>query len=212
MKQVLLLGAGGHAKGVIGFLKHSYEILGLIEKDYYSGEGLISSVPVIGTDKDLKSFYQKGITNALVTVGSTGDSSLRERLFYMAKEIGFTMINAIHPTAVISEDVKIGCGNTFMAGTIINSGTVIGDNTIINTGAIVDHDCIVEDHTHIAPGVKIAGGVFVGEGTHVGIGAVVIQGIHIGRKALIGAGTVVLRDIPDNAVVVGVPGRVKKYR
>ena len=45
----------------------------------------------------------------------------------------------------------------------------------------------------------------------IGIGAVVIQGIKIGRWAIIGAGAVIVNDVPDFAIVVGVPGKIIKY-
>jgi acetyltransferase EpsM len=53
--------------------------------------------------------------------------------------------------------------------------------------------------------------VEVGEGTMIGIGAVIIQGIKIGKWTIIGAGAVVVNDIPDYAMVVGVPGKIIKY-
>ena len=45
----------------------------------------------------------------------------------------------------------------------------------------------------------------------IGIGAVIIQGIKIGKWAIIGAGAVIANDIPDYAMVVGVPGKIIKY-
>lgn len=64
---------------------------------------------------------------------------------------------------------------------------------------------------HICPGASLAGGVEVGEGSMVGIGSTVIQGVKIGKWATIGAGTVIVEDVPDFAVVVGVPGKIIKY-
>ena len=40
---------------------------------------------------------------------------------------------------------------------------------------------------------------------------VIIQGIKIGKWAKIGAGAVIVNDIPDYAMVVGVPGKIIKY-
>jgi acetyltransferase-like isoleucine patch superfamily enzyme len=47
-----------------------------------------------------------------------------------------------------------------------------------------------------------------GELSFIGISAIIIQGIKIGKNVTIGAGSVVIKDIPDNAVVVGNPGKV----
>jgi acetyltransferase-like isoleucine patch superfamily enzyme len=44
-------------------------------------------------------------------------------------------------------------------------------------------------------------------GASIGSGAVLLCGVTIGRHALVGAGAVVTRDVPDYAIVAGVPGR-----
>ena len=115
---------------------------------------------------------------------------------------------AIHPKSVLSNTVTIAEGTVVMAGAVINIDTTVGKHCIINTNASVDHDCINADYVHISPNVALCGNVSVGEGTHIGAGSVVIPGIKIGKWACIGAGTVVIRDVPDNATVVGNPGRI----
>ncbi|AEF17894.1 sugar O-acyltransferase, sialic acid O-acetyltransferase NeuD family [Thermoanaerobacterium xylanolyticum LX-11] len=213
MDKLVLIGAGGHAKAVIDILKknNTIHIEGLIGKSDEIGRKVLG-VPVIATDEQLNDLLKREINYALIVVGSVGDNYLRKSLYEKVKEIGFTFINAFHPSAIISEYVKFGLGNVVMAGTFIGPDTQVGNNVIVNTGSIIEHDCIISDHVHVAPGVKIAGGVKIGEASHIGIGSIIIQGIKIGKNSLIGAGTVVINDVPDNAVVVGVPGTVKKYR
>jgi acetyltransferase-like isoleucine patch superfamily enzyme len=86
-----------------------------------------------------------------------------------------------------------------------------GKHCIINTNASVDHDCKIGDFVHISPKVTLAGNVTVDEGSHIGIGSTVIQGRHIGKWVTIGAGAVIIEDVPDYAVVVGVPGNIIRY-
>jgi len=52
----------------------------------------------------------------------------------------------------------------------------------------------------------------IGNGCWFGNGARVVGGVTIGNNAIIGAGALVLNDVPDNAVVVGVPAKVIKFR
>ncbi|MBP0494269.1 DapH/DapD/GlmU-related protein [Pararoseomonas indoligenes] len=54
--------------------------------------------------------------------------------------------------------------------------------------------------------------VTLGPDVWVGHGAIILPGVTIGAGAAIGAGAVVTKDVPDFAVVVGVPGRVLRYR
>ena len=50
--------------------------------------------------------------------------------------------------------------------------------------------------------------VSIGSGSWIGSGAVILPGARIGRHVVVGANSVVRGEIPDNSVVVGVPGRV----
>lgn len=209
-EKVVLTGGGGHCKVVIDAIKKEgiYEIFGIT--DLKNTGNYILGVKIIGTDDILEQLLYKGITNALITLGNLKCNTCRVNLFNKLCELGFSLINVLHPGAIIGEEVSLGKGNVILAGSIINSCTSIGDNCIINTGSIVEHDCIVESHVHISPGVKLAGGVKVGESTHIGMGANVIEGVAIGENCIIGAGAVVISDIPDNSMAVGVPAKVIK--
>jgi UDP-2-acetamido-3-amino-2,3-dideoxy-glucuronate N-acetyltransferase len=47
------------------------------------------------------------------------------------------------------------------------------------------------------------------EGASLGSGSVILCGVTIGKEALVGAGAVVTKDVPDHAIVAGVPGRIR---
>ena len=69
------------------------------------------------------------------------------------------------------------------------------------------HDNVFGDFSSTGPGVNTGGGVSVGAFSHVGVGAAVSHDITIGTNTVIGAGSVIIRHCPENAIVVGVPGR-----
>ncbi len=54
--------------------------------------------------------------------------------------------------------------------------------------------------------------VVIDDDADLGVGSVVLPGVRVGRGAIVGAGSVVTRDVPDYAVVAGVPARVQRYR
>ena len=56
------------------------------------------------------------------------------------------------------------------------------------------------------------GEVVIGNDVWLGAGAKILNGCHIGDGAVIGTNAVVMGDIPPNAIAVGVPARVIKYR
>jgi acetyltransferase-like isoleucine patch superfamily enzyme len=68
----------------------------------------------------------------------------------------------------------------------------------------------VGDHVHIASGAVLAGGVIVGHGAQIGCGATVRESVSIGDRAVVGAGSVVNKDVPQDAIVMGVPAKLRK--
>ena len=54
--------------------------------------------------------------------------------------------------------------------------------------------------------------VVIGRDVWIGRGVAILKGVHIGDGAVIGANAVVTSDIPPEAIAVGIPARVIKYR
>ncbi|MBR4235027.1 MAG: 2,3,4,5-tetrahydropyridine-2,6-dicarboxylate N-acetyltransferase [Clostridia bacterium] len=130
-------------------------------------------------------------------------------------------INArIEPGAYIRERAEIGDRAVVMMGAVINIGAVIGEGTMIDMNAVVGGRAIVGKNCHIGAGAVLAGvvepasavPVHVGDGVLVGANAVVIEGVQIGAGAVVAAGAVVTENVPENAVVAGVPARIIKYK
>ena len=208
-RKLLLIGGGGHFRSVLDSVLSLglYGEVGIVDKE----DVKILGVSVIGKDQDLPALFQQGWTNAFITVGSVGNTTVRRRLYEMIKKIGFTIPSIVDKTAIIAKGTQIGEGSFVGKNAVVNTGASLGCCSIINSGAIVEHDCSVGDFCHISPGTVLCGQVTVGSDTHIGAGSVVRQQISLGNNVLIGAGSVVLKDIPDGVTAYGNPCReVKK--
>lgn len=192
-----LYGASGHAKVIIDILKAKGEnIDGLIDDNLDLTELL--SYPV---------FHRKENISPLII--SIGDNGIRKKI---VGQLNAKYGVAIHPSAIISPYASIDKGTVVMQGAIIQSCAQIGKHCIVNTGASIDHECLIEDFVHISPHSTLCGNVHVGEGSWIGAGSTVIPGVKIGRWAVIGAGAVVIKDVPDRAVVAGVPAKILRIK
>lgn len=200
-KDVIIIGAGGHAKviadiidksndNVIGFLDDN---LSLQEKKIYLDK------KVIGTTKDINKYKE------YYFVIGIGNNNIRENI---ANNHDLKWYTAIHPSAIIANEVSIEEGSVVMAGSIINTGTKIGKHCIINTKSSLDHDNIIENYVHISPGATLAGTVHIKEKTWICASATIINNITIAKNNIIGAGSVVIKDInKEDSIYVGVPAR-----
>ena len=196
-----MLGAGGHAKVVLDSLLMSgdHDVIGVLDPN--PGACQLLRIPVLGGDDLLPTLGDVGF------IAAVGDNDVRRRLFEGALRLGLEPVNAIHPSAVISQHARLELGIAVMANAAINVGADIGQDAIVNTGAIIDHDTVVGAHVHIAPGCSLSGSVHVGDGAFLGTGVTVIDGVRIGERAVVGAGTAVYRDVAAKAKIVGAPMR-----
>ena len=113
-------------------------------------------------------------------------------------------------------DIELGDGanigfncELFSASSVrVGAGTLLAAYTYVIGG---DHDFSDPSKSILEQGRK-SDGVQIGEGAWIGAGAKVLDGVSIGDKAIIGAGAVVTRDVPAQAVAVGIPAKVVSNR
>lgn len=205
---IVVVGSGGHAKVVIELLRAmgetvAYCIGGPNDADTCLG------VHVLKGDEHMSLLRLEGYHRAFIAVGS---NQVRRRLADTAIQVGYELVKAISPHAMLSPTARLGNGVAIMAGAILNAECSIDDLAIINTGASIDHDCRIGRAAHVAPQCALAGSVVVGPGSFLGVGCKVIPGVQIGEDVTIGAGGVVIEDMPSGVVAVGVPAKVIKRR
>jgi len=114
-----------------------------------------------------------------------------------------------NPKVIIGDDVVIGRYNIIGGKNLIQ----IGDHCrfgsfvqVLDTGHGFKKDVLIKDQD------AIIGKTIIGKDVWIGVGAKILMGVTIGDGAVIGANAVVTKDIPSNAIAVGVPAEVIKYR
>lgn len=197
--EIVVVGAGGHAKVVLSTLDAAGTPARAVFDDDPNKQGQrLLGVPIAGPLAELEA------RGDLVGVIAVGDNRARVAI---ARRLPLDWRTAVHPTAWVHPSVVLGAGTVVFAGAVVQPDTRIGHHAIVNTGATLDHDCELEDFVHVAPGVHLAGDVTLGEGAFLGIGSRVIPGRTVGAWSVVGAGATVIRDLSPGATAVGTPAR-----
>jgi len=206
MKDIYIIGAGGHSKVIIDILLKEIEygkkikIRGILDDSFDNSLKEIHNIPIVGKINICKELEGAHFIIAI------GNNQVREKI---SKKYRLKYYTAIHPRAVVGSNVKIGEGTVIMANAVINSYTRLGNHVIVNTGTLIDHDCNIKDFTHLAPGVTLSGGVEIGRTTWIGVGCCIIQNLKIGKNTYIGAGSVIVKDVKDDVKAFGNPCMVR---
>jgi UDP-2-acetamido-3-amino-2,3-dideoxy-glucuronate N-acetyltransferase len=140
--------------------------------------------------------------------------------------------------AVIGEGTRIWHFCHISEGAIIGSGSSFGQNCFVAPGVVVGSNVKVQNNVSIYSGTEIDDDVFLGpscvltnisnprsqinrktlyektkilRGATIGANATIVCGVTLGRYCFVAAGAVVTKDVPDYALIVGVPGRKKGW-
>lgn len=115
-------------------------------------------------------------------------------------------------SVLILRHYKYKFGISIPHSTNISAGLYIGHigNITINSEVVIGKNCNIHQCTTIGQsnrGIN-KGYPIIGDNVYIGPGAVIIGSINIGSNVAIGANCVVTKSVPNNSVVVGIPGKV----
>jgi UDP-2-acetamido-3-amino-2,3-dideoxy-glucuronate N-acetyltransferase len=140
--------------------------------------------------------------------------------------------------ASVGAATKIWHFSHVMSDSVIGEGCNIGQNVVVSPGCVIGKNVKIQNNVSVYTGVELEDNVFCGPsmvftnvvnprshvsrkdeyrktlvrtGASIGANATIVCGTTLGQYCFIGAGSVVTRDVPDYALIVGNPGRLRGF-
>lgn len=213
MKNIVLFGGGDHVQYSIDIIEKEgkYKIIGIIDSIQDIGS-ILYNYTVIGRQENILTLVSDyKIDCGIITVG---DNWTRKAIFddIVKRVPSFNFVNAIHPSTIIGNNVKIGVGVISMAGVIFNPGAKIGNFTFFATGAQIEHDCEICDYASISAGSIMGGHVRIGKFSAITLNVTIMDRLDIGKNTVVGSGSLVTKSLPDNVLAYGNPAKIIRSR
>jgi len=175
-----------------------YRLVGFLDPVAPAAPG---DIPYLGGDEAWRELRAR-VPNIRIAL-CLDEPAAKARLFgYYGADVIETIMS---PHSYVSPRAAIGHGGIIQRGATIMPNARLGKVCKVNVNGTIHHDVRIGDFCTIAPGAQILGNVTIGDRVCVGAGAIVRQRCSIGAGAFVGAGAVVVKDVPPDAVVVGVP-------
>ena len=208
----IIIGSGTYGEVYLAYLQEAgVNVVGFLDDDPKYANQSVRGIPVLGSISKLDTLMKTdGIEAVYCPLGS---NRLRVKFLEYSRKLGYKTPNYIHPSVIISPNVSIGEGVYILLGTTIMPHTIIKDFVMISMGVHLAHHCVLEEGVFLSTGCNFGASIHAHKYAYCGISSTIMTGIHeLGEDCLIGAGAVVIRDVPDLAVVAGVPAKVLKYK
>lgn len=199
MKNLLIVGAGGFAREVYGWIPPLYRVVG-----FYAEE------PPCERINSLRVFRENDIDFLMDVefIVAIGDPKVRQRLFESFLSRGIPPCKAITTFNVTTGyDIDIGPGSILCPGSVLTTNIKIGRGAIINLNCTIGHDVEMGDFVTLSPGVNVSGNVKVGSGSYLGTNSCVREKVEIGSGSTLGMGAALTRNLPSGECWVGVPAK-----
>lgn len=181
--KLLIVGAGGFGRVTLEHAIKDFDC-SFVDDGKSIGEE-INGIKVVGGVIDLPSLF----TEYKNIVLSIGNNKIREKVYKLAKEIGYSFPCIVDKSAYISPYATVGEGCIILNNVVIQNGSKVGTATILNPGVEVHHDssvgnfCCIYTNSVIRTYARVEDGVKIGSNVTIKNESVINNDIDDGETA-----------------------------
>jgi acetyltransferase-like isoleucine patch superfamily enzyme len=205
MYKYVIIGAGGMAAEVCSYLKdihcqseEMYEIQGFLDSDEAT---FITKAEKYGfSGKFLGDPLDHEFSKSNRYICAIANPFFRERLAEIASDFLECFPNLIHPTSIVSKNVRIGFGNVISPFCVLGPNVNLGNLNAMTSYSFLSHDCTVGSCNFLST-AGLAGNCLVGNANFFGIRSTLLPSVKVGNANVIQAGMHLDKDIGNSTTV-----------
>jgi len=164
----------------------------------------INGVEVLSFERYLESAVKE--TDRFII--AAGESVTRKAIDRKLQEHGLFLDCLIHPDNHVADTADLGPGTIVQNNVNPPPNCKVGRCVLLQGNSAIGHEVEVGDYSTISTFSFVGGETSIGEECYIAPGAMLRNKIKIGKNCIVGMGSIVTKDVPDNSVVYGNPGRV----
>lgn len=205
MKHLLIVGAGGFGRELVGIAQGSlgfgetFDVAGFLDARADALADFTGYPPIVGDPQT----YQPAPDDVFIT--ALGDVAARQRCVETLAARGARFLTLVHRSASVDVHAHLGDGVLVAQNAVVSADAVIGDHTCVFQGAVIGHDARLGAFAHVYALSVLGGGVTLGDGAVVYPGARIVPRRKIGAHAVIGIGAIVLTHVRDGETIFQLP-------
>ena len=202
MKKIIIVGAGGFAKELFGYIKHDIKT-GFLKNTVVKGFLDISEESFL--KMNVSSVYLGSEHDYLIEeedcfLIAIGDVDLREKVIRGLERKNATFLTYIYSNVFIDSSAIIGKGVVICPFSMVNSQAVIGDYSLMNIYTSVAHDSVLGKNSVLSPYSTLNGNATAGKNLFMGTRSTILPNVVIGDNCVISAGTLVSKKMDNQCM------------
>lgn len=203
MKDLIIVGAGGFSKEILGYISHD-KIKGLLQDITLKGILVDYEDHYVSLNESLKylgKIREYEIQENDIFMIAIGENPGRNIVIDYFESKSAKFFSYIHSSCYINPSSKIGEGLIMAPFCILNANVIVGKHALINTYSGIGHDCVIGDRLIMYPQSAINGNCIIGNNLTMGTKATIFPKITMGDNCTITSHSYVKSNKGDNRFI-----------
>lgn len=203
MKPIVLFGTGKIAEVLLYFFTNHSDrqvVACSVDREYLVGSEW-QGITAVAFD-EITNSYPPETHDMFVALGYQDMNALRTKKCDEARQLGYTLVSYVHPSAGVPEDCVYGDNCFIMNQVHIHPRVRLGNNVFIWSGAMVGHHSTIGNNCWLTSCTHISGVVEIGANCFFAVNSTIGNSVRIGDNCFIGANSLVTRCADEGQVFI----------